>query len=42
MLRGRGRAEIVELPSESNNYQLVLEIVDPGPGSGQYEIELDW
>ena len=42
MLEGRGRVEIVERPSEQNNYQLIFEISDPGPGAGSYEIELDW
>jgi len=42
MLRGRGRVEIVERPSEQNHYQLVFEISDPGPGADNYEIELDW
>jgi hypothetical protein len=41
-LRGRGRAEIVEYPSEANNYELAFEIDDPGPGASSYEIELDW
>jgi hypothetical protein len=42
VLRGRGRVEIVERPTEQNNYQLTLEIIDPGPGSDAYEIEADW
>jgi len=42
LLRGRGRAEIVEYPSEKNNYVLVFEINDPEPGSDMYEIEIDW
>jgi hypothetical protein len=41
-LRGRGRVEIVEFPSEKNNYQLVFEINDSEPGGDEYEIELDW
>jgi hypothetical protein len=41
-LRGRGRVSIVESPSEKNNYRLVFEIEDPGPGPDDYEIELDW
>jgi hypothetical protein len=41
-LRGRGRVSIVELPSEKNNYRLVFEIADPGPGADTYQIELDW
>ncbi len=42
ILRGRGRAQIVEMPSEENGYQLILEIDDSGPGADAYEIELDW
>lgn len=42
MLRGRGRVEIVEMPSQQNNYQLIFEIHDPGPGADNYEVELDW
>jgi hypothetical protein len=41
-LRGRGRVSIVETPSEKNNYRLVFEIDDPGPGADHYEVELDW
>lgn len=41
-LRGRGSAAIIELPSEKNNYRLVFEIADPGPGADDYELELDW
>ena len=42
ILRGRGRVEIVEKPSDRNNYQLIFEISDPGPGADSYEVELDW
>jgi len=41
-LRGRGRVAILEHPSERNNYRLVFEIDDPGPGADDYDIELDW
>jgi hypothetical protein len=41
-LHGRGKVSIVELPSEKNNYRLVFEIDDPGPGADDYEVELDW
>lgn len=41
-LSGRGRASIIESPSEKNHWQLVFEVDDPGPGAGNYEIELDW
>lgn len=41
-LRGRGRISIIESPSEKNNYRLVFEIDDSGPGADNYEIELDW
>jgi hypothetical protein len=42
VLRGRGRVEIVETPSQQNNYQLIFEITDPGPGADSYAVELDW
>lgn len=42
LLRGRGRVQIMEAPSQQNNYQLVFEISDPGPGADIYEVELDW
>jgi hypothetical protein len=41
-LHGRGRVSIVEAPSEKNNYRLIFEIDDPGPGADDYEVELDW
>lgn len=41
-LRGRGKVSIEEMPSVKNNYSLVFEIDDPGPGSDNYEVELDW
>lgn len=41
-LRGRGRAAILERPSEQNHYRLVFEVDDPGPGADTYEIEIDW
>lgn len=41
-LRGRGRVAIVESPSPKNNYRLVFEIDDPGPGGDDYEIQVDW
>jgi hypothetical protein len=41
-LRGRGRVSIVESPTEKNNYRLIFEIDDPGPGADDYEVELDW
>ena len=41
-LQGRGRAAIIETPSEKNSYSLIFEIDDPDPGADYYEIELDW
>ncbi len=41
-LRGRGQASIIESPSEKNNYRLIFEIDDSGPGADDYEVELDW
>ena len=41
-LNGRGRVEIVEYPTEKNNYRLVFEISDSQTGPSTYTIELDW
>jgi hypothetical protein len=41
-IRGRGRTEIVEYPSEKNNYRLIFEIDDPEPGAEGYEVEIGW
>jgi hypothetical protein len=41
-LRGRGKVNIVESPSEKNGYRLVFEIDDPGPGADAYEVQLDY
>ena len=41
-LRGRGEVQIVEQPSDKNNYRLVFEIRNPGGGADNYEIEVDW
>jgi hypothetical protein len=41
-LSGRGRVQIVEVPSEANNYQLVFEIDASESGAGDYEIEVVW
>jgi len=41
-IRGRGRVEIVEFPSQTNHYRLVFEITDTGEGADNYEIEVDW
>jgi hypothetical protein len=41
-LEGRGQVSIVQSPSENNHYRLIFEIADPGPGAGDYEIEVDW
>jgi len=42
ILQGRGQASIVEIPSEQNHYELVFEIDDPGPGTDNYQVEVDW
>jgi len=42
ILRGRGKVAIIESPSQQNNYRLVFEIADPGPGAETYEVEVDW
>ncbi|HTA72118.1 MAG TPA: hypothetical protein VK776_27735 [Bryobacteraceae bacterium] len=41
-LRGRGEVQIVEQPSDKNNYRLVFEIRNPEGGADNYEIEVDW
>ncbi len=41
-LSGAGRVEIVEYPTEKNNYSLVFEITDSVPGPSTYAIEVDW
>ena len=41
-LRGRGEVQIVENPSDKNNYRLVFEIRNPEGGPDNYEIEVDW
>jgi len=41
-LRGRGEVQIVENPSDKNNYRLVFEIHNPEGGADNYEIEVDW
>ena len=41
-LRGRGEVQIVELPSDKNNYRLVFEIRNLEGGADNYEIEVDW
>ena len=41
-LQGRGNVEIVESPAEKNNYTLVFEVSDSGPGAGNYQVEVDW
>ena len=41
-INGRGQVQIVEFPSEKNNYRLVFEISDSERGASNYEIEVDW
>jgi len=41
-LSGRGRVSIIQSPSEQNHYRLIFEIDDPGPGTGDYTVEVDW
>jgi hypothetical protein len=41
-LRGRGEVQIVENPSDKNNYRLVFEIRNPEGSPDNYEIEVDW
>jgi hypothetical protein len=41
-VRGRGRVEIVEFPSNRNGYRLVFEIRDSDGGADNYQVELSW
>ena len=41
-LRGRGRVELVEFPSERNGHRLVFEIEDRDGGADNYEVEVGW
>jgi hypothetical protein len=41
-VRGRGRIDIVEYPSDGNSYQFVFEINDPEAGADNYEVEVAW
>ncbi len=41
-IRGRGRVEIVEFPSDRNGYRVTVEIDDSSGGADLYEIELGW
>ena len=41
-LNGRGQVQIVEYPSDKNNYTLVFEIVDSQAGPTAYTVEVDW
>jgi hypothetical protein len=41
-LSGEGSVEIVEYPTEKNNFRLIFEISSSHPGASRYEIEVDW
>ena len=41
-LSGSGSVEIVEYPTEKNNYRLVFEISNSESGPSTYAIEVDW
>lgn len=41
-LSGSGRVEIVEYPTEKNNYRLIFEISNSESGPSTYAIEVDW
>jgi hypothetical protein len=41
-LRGRGRVEIVEFPSERNGYRMTFEVDDSSGGADFYEVEIGW
>lgn len=41
-LRGRGVVRVVEYPSKTNGWTLVLEAADNGLGADDYDVELRW
>lgn len=41
-LQGRGEVQVIEQPSDKNNYRLVFEIQNPAGEADNYEIEVDW
>ncbi len=41
-VRGRDDVEVIERPSASNGYRLILEIEDSKSGADEYEIEVTW
>ena len=41
-LHGRGEVQVIEQPSDKNNYRLVFEIQNPAGEPDNYEIEVDW
>ncbi|MBN2431239.1 MAG: hypothetical protein JXQ27_07180 [Acidobacteria bacterium] len=42
LIEGRGSVTIVEQPSRSNNYAVVIDIHDPKGGADNYEFEIYW
>lgn len=42
ILRGAGKAEIVQMPSAENHFRLMFEITSGEGAAGDYEIEVDW
>ena len=41
-LRGRGRVEMIEYPSDRNGHRLVFEVDDSEGGADDYEVEIGW
>lgn len=41
-LRGRGNVDVVEQPSQQNNFTAVIRIRDGSGGADNYEIEVNW
>jgi hypothetical protein len=41
-LRGRGRVELVEFPTDRNGSRLVFEVRDNDGGADTYEVEVSW
>lgn len=41
-LRGRGRVEVVEFPSDRNGFRLTFEVDDSPGGADYYDVEIGW
>jgi len=39
---GRGTATVVQMPTSSNDYTAIVQIIDKGSGAREYELEISW